>query len=125
MEKLLKTVAAITHILGREPDQVYDGSVYWNPEGDHERLPLVVIENETDPLLRNSDEPVSVKSNFDDLEIERHSKVAGYAVIGFCMREGIKCTEINSVKVDPPMDLDSIRADLENALAVVRRVLAP
>jgi hypothetical protein len=129
MEKLTTTVAAITHILGCEPTRVTDNSVSWHPEsGIDAENPMVIIENENEPLFRiDENEPVSVKCNFEQLEQQRDSKVPGYAVVGYCQINRLGCRAIETVGTAEAtpiggMDLDAIQADLENALAVLRRL---
>jgi hypothetical protein len=84
LEVMLQTVAALTHIFGREPTIVDINSMFWSYENAPRQSALVALIR--DPK-RNS---LHVRYDLD--VIEKHvSRTALYAVIGYCTCHHIDC----------------------------------
>jgi hypothetical protein len=92
IEKLLATVAAITAILGREPDSVSEpGGMVWFKDGDPDKPVQVMIDysGETCPV---SFHPYELKFGV--------SKTAYYAVLGYCVANGVPHTNLDTYLAD-------------------------
>jgi hypothetical protein len=87
LQKLLETVAAFTHFIGREPTDVSDTEVIWFlpseefPEGNLDEQPMLVVRGE----------PVEVTAVLDDLAYGyMGSSMLRSAIVGYCHLNNIK-----------------------------------